>query len=199
MMCDVRTSAAVLGPFLVALLGLVAGAGCRAAEPSSAPAAGACPDAWAAAPHVDPSLVPPHGGVLLHGSATGTQSYACTAAADGGARWTFTGPRAELRDCHGELVARHFASDAGAAPEWQAPDGAYVIATKAAALTPDGGASAVPWLLLGARDHGGEGPLARTAYVQRVGTDGGVAPAGGCTPGATRDVPYGADYYFYGP
>jgi hypothetical protein len=169
------------------------------ATPSPAPASPACPAAWLAPPAVTPALAAPTGDVVLHGAATGTQDYACKSAADGGAAWVFVGPEASLRDCDGSLLARHFASDGGAAaPEWQSPGGAYVVAHKVAAFTPDGGGASVPWLLLEAGDHGGTGPLGAARYVQRVGTDGGVAPAGPCNPGATQNVPYAADYYFYG-
>ncbi|HEY8040808.1 MAG TPA: DUF3455 domain-containing protein [Polyangiaceae bacterium] len=164
---------------------------------------GGCPASWLLAPTVDPTIaVPSDGGmVLVHSAAAGWQNYACTAAADGGASgWTFVGPTADLSDCHGTLVAHHFATDGGAAfPEWQALDGTYVVGHKVAAFTPDGGASSVPWLLLQGVGHGGTGPLGQVTYVQRVDTDGGVAPSATCDAGATAQVPYAADYYFFGP
>jgi hypothetical protein len=99
-------------------------------------------------------------------------------------------------------VGHHFASDAGAsAPEWQTLDGTYVVGHKVAAFTPDAGPPSVPWLLLQATGHGGSGTLAQTGYVQRVDTDGGVAPSAACDPshvGTTQKVPYAADYFFYG-
>jgi hypothetical protein len=57
-------------------------------------------------------------------------------------------------------------------------------------------------LLLGAvATSGGEddddGRLARTTWVQRLNTSGGVAPDGTCTPGGTLAVSYSADYYFW--
>jgi hypothetical protein len=160
-----------------------------------------CPSSWATAPAVDPSIAVPAdgGGLLLHASGVGTQSYACTASADGGAGWTLLGPVAQLYDCHGALIGHHFASDAGAgSPEWQTGDGAYVIGHKVAALLADGGTGSVPPLLLKAVGSGGSGALSRAAYVQRLATDGGVA-RGPCVAGETLQVPYGADYYFYGP
>jgi hypothetical protein len=39
--------------------------------------------------------------------------------------------------------------------------------------------------------------LGGTAWVQRLNTSGGVAPAGTCTPGATAAVPYTTDYLFW--
>jgi hypothetical protein len=166
------------------------------------PPAPTCPPSWSAPPEVDRSIGVPEGGggVVLHGAATGTQDYACRTVPDGGAAWALVGPRAELRDCHGLVIARHFASDGGASlPEWRAADNAYVVARKVAAVTPDGGAASVPWVLLEAVERGGSGPLSRVRYVQRVDTDGGVAPGGSCEAGAERNVAYEAEYYFYGP
>jgi len=61
--------------------------------------------------------------------------------------------------------------------------------------------SAIPWLLLGATSHGGEnGKMTQVTSIQRLSTVGGLAPATGCDAdhvGATADVPYDADYFFY--
>ena len=159
-----------------------------------------CPATWWNAPTVDPSIaVPTDGGiVILHAAGAGTQNYACMTT-DAGTVWTLTGPSAVLSDCHGMLVGHHFASEAGANyPEWQTTDGTYVIGDKIGHFTPDGGAESVPWLLLQEVSTGGSGTLSQTAYVQRLFTDGGVAPGPGCDAGDTLQVPYGADYYFYG-
>ena len=168
----------------------------------------ACPSSWLVAPTVDPVLAVPDGGVVaLHASATGTQDYACSQVAiDGGAgyAWVFSGPEADLHDCNGVAIGKHFAAggDAGA-PEWMTmADSSFVIAHKIAAETPDGGASAIPWLLLQAVDHGGSGVLSTVTYVERVDTAGGLAPSTGCdtgTVGATQKVSYTAEYYFFTP
>jgi len=158
-----------------------------------------------APPVVDPAIaVPADGGaVLLHAFAAGTQSYACARAATGVYGWTFTGPEAELRDDRGGLIGHHFASEPnGGAPEWEALDGSYVVGQKVGAFTPDGGAQAVPWLLVRAVAHGGSGLLASTRYVQRVASRGGVAPAAACdasAAGTRENVAYTAEYFFYGP
>jgi hypothetical protein len=168
----------------------------------------ACPSSWLVPPGVDPSLALPDGGggVLLHASASGTQDYTCTqATGDAGTvyAWTFVGPEANLSDCNAAPIGHHFASDGGAtAPEWQTTDGTFVIGHKLAAFTPDGGAASVPWLLLQGVAHGGTGTLSNARYIQRLDTDGGVAPTTACDPnsvGMTDKVPYGADYYFFGP
>ncbi len=111
-------------------------------------------------------------------------------------------PDATLADCNGVVVGHHFASDGGAtAPEWQTADGTFVIGKKVAAFTPAGGASAIPWLLLQATSHGGTGAVSHVLYVQRLDTQGGIAPSSKCDSnnvGATEKAPYSADYYFYG-
>jgi hypothetical protein len=160
-----------------------------------------CPASWTVAPVVSSAIeVPLDGGaVLLHAAGAGTQNYACTIT-DAGTVWTLTGPSATLSDCNGTLVGHHFASEAGANyPEWETTDGTYVIGDKIGKFTPDGGAGSVPWLLVQEVSTGGTGTLSQVAYVQRLFTDGGVAPGPGCDAGDTLQVPYGADYYFYGP
>ncbi len=194
-------------PPLVASLGLAFVACAPEATPSAAadrpsppPLAAACPSSWLASPPLDPTLTPPAGGVVLHTLGVGTQDYRCTASPDGGTAWTFAGPEAALLDCRGASVGHHFASDAGpGAPAWQLHDGSSVVARKLAAVTHDGGAASVPWLLLQATEAHGPGALGAVRYVERASTDGGVAPAGSCTPGDATRVPYSADYYFVGP
>jgi hypothetical protein len=163
-----------------------------------------CPGSWLVVPAFDPKLdVPLDGGgvVLLHAAGVGTQNYTCTATADAGSMWVLTGPTADLNDCRGTLIGHHFASVGGAGyPEWQTLDGTYVVGHKQQAVTPDGGAGSVAWLLLQAVDAGGgTGTLSQVAYIQRLDTDGGLA-AGACgDAGDMIQLPYSADYYFYGP
>jgi hypothetical protein len=160
---------------------------------------------WLRAPAVDASLAVPKEAhrVVAHAAASGTQNYSCAAAKEGtGYAWTLTGPEAALSGSGGSPMGKHFASPAGAAaPEWQTPDGTYIVAHKLAAFTPSGTTGAVPWLLLQVDGKGGAGSLAGAQYVQRVNTHGGVAPAAGCDQahaGATQKVPYNADYFFFG-
>ncbi len=167
---------------------------------------GACPGDWLDTTSLDPSIVPDAGSVILHAAGSGTQNYECEAVTTDGAvsyAWVFVGPRANLDDCHATLIGQHFASEAGAAaPEWQTLDGTYVIGSKKVAFTPDGGAGSVPWLLLQATSHGGTGTLSNADWVSRAHTDGGIAPTSTCdgtTVGATQNVGYSADYYFWGP
>jgi hypothetical protein len=170
---------------------------------------GACPSSWTLAPAVDPSIEIPDGGggVLMHATGSGTQDYTCTASTnDAGATtyaWIFVGPEAALSDCNAVVVGQHFASEGGAAaPEWQTNDGTYVVGGKKVAFTPDGGAASVPWLRLQGLAWGGSGTLSKAQWIHRLNTDGGITPTTTCdqnNAGTTEKVPYGADYYFYGP
>jgi hypothetical protein len=176
--------------------------------------AATCPSSWTALPTMPTAIQLPDGGVvLLHAAGAGTQNYTCVAVpppADAGDdadtfNWSLTGPTATLSDCNATVIGHHFASDGGAAfPEWQLNDGTYVVGTKVPpTFTPDGGGGSVPWLLLKVVDAGGgTGPLTGATFVQRLDTDGGVAPSTGCdlsSVGNMTTVPYTADYYFYGP
>jgi hypothetical protein len=167
-------------------------AGCGAPASQSATnqsAVAACPPNVSGTP-----IAVPSGNALLFGlDATGVQIYTCAAGATGYA-WTFTAPRANLFDSDGELVAKHFAG-----PTWQSvEDESSVVGSKIGALTKD--PSSIPWLLLKAVSHTGDGDFSEVTYVQRVFTSGGLAPASGCgaqTAGSVADVPYMATYYFY--
>jgi hypothetical protein len=87
------------------------------------------------------------------------------------------------------------AGSASASPPASVPE-----ALEAKADAPD--ASAIPWLLLAAKSHAGEGALANVSFIERVATTGGKAPARGCDAtrvDAEQRVPYTASYYFYTP
>jgi Protein of unknown function (DUF3455) len=124
--------------------------------------------------------------------ATGVQKYVC-AATETGFAWTFVAPEADLLRNVCE-VGTHYAG-----PTWEYQDGSTVVAARVAGASPD--PSAIPWLLLAATSHGDErGKMTRVSSIQRLSTTGGNAPATGCDAahvGATADVPYTADYFFY--
>ena len=154
--------------------------------------------ALAAAPRTSApaSLDLPPGAVLkvsLIGQ--GVQIYTCSAKPDAVSySWAFTAPEADLFDLQGgDVEGRHFAG-----PTWQSLDGSRVVGRlRAKAPSPDG--RGVDWLLLDATPSG-QGFFGRIAYVRRVDTTGGVAPASGCTldqAGKVARVPYSATYEFY--
>lgn len=126
-------------------------------------------------------------------SAKGVQIYACVRTGETHA-WKLTGPEASLTDASGHPAGRHFAG-----PSWQAEDGSIVVGESlVASQAPDGGA--IPWIVLRAKDHKGEGRFATVAYVIRSATVGGLAPASGCDAahvGAESRVNYNATYTFF--
>jgi hypothetical protein len=150
-----------------------------------------------AAPDVPADLQVPEGNRLfLVGHAVGVQIYECNITASG-TGWTLLAPRAELYGDNGKLIATHFAG-----PTWRANDGSWVGGQKEAGVIVD--RTAIPWLKLSATSKG-VGPdgdrLALTTFVQRLNTEGGLAPAASqCDPtsvGTQAEVPYTADYYFW--
>jgi len=149
-----------------------------------------------ARPDVPDSLKAPVGEeVVLVGHATGVQIYVCQAGADQKFAWVFKAPEAELTDSTGKKIIHHFAG-----PTWKHVDGSEVVgkvAAKADAPSPQ----AIPWLLLTATSHTGEGILSRVTSIQRIHTEGGLAPnANTCDASANAKESrsaYSADYYFY--
>jgi Protein of unknown function (DUF3455) len=126
--------------------------------------------------------------------ATGAQIYKCGDAPDGKYGWALQRPDAVLHDASGAAVGSH-----GAGPTWTSKDGSRV-AGKKIAETPAPLAGAVPWLLLRATSASGAGQLGEVTFIQRVDTQGGAPPAGGCDAthgGAEARAAYSADYYFY--
>jgi hypothetical protein len=154
-------------------------------------------------PEVPESLKAPAGEeVILAAHATGTQIYVCQAGADQKLAWVFRAPEAELTDATGKKIIHHFAG-----PTWKHTDGSEVkgkvVAKQDAPKVEAPKPEAIPWLLLAATSHAGEGILSRVTSIQRLHTEGGVAPeAKYCDASATGKevgVVYAADYYFYAP
>jgi hypothetical protein len=122
----------------------------------------------------------------------GVQIYTCAPASDGFA-WKFKAPEATLLDPLGQEVGRHFAG-----PTWQAKDGSSVVGTVEVASS--GEAGAIPWLVLRAKSHSGQGEFDAVKFIVRSRTVGGVAPTGGCDkdhPGAEARTDYTAIYTFF--
>jgi hypothetical protein len=130
--------------------------------------------------------------LVLKASAKGVQIYTCSAGADGRPAWTLKAPEADLFDAAGKKIGTHYAG-----PTWESTDGSKVgAAVKARADAP--AANSIPWLLLEAKSHSGNGILAHVATVQRIDTAGGAAPEQACDAGGGEQrVPYTATYYFY--
>ena len=135
---------------------------------------------------------PAHAGSALELQAKGVQIYTC--GVDGPApAWRLRAPDATLFDARGQVAGRHFAG-----PSWQAGDGSIVVGEVVASGT--GAPGAVPWLVLRAKSHSGNGVFAGIGYVVRSRTAGGDAPAAGCDrdhAGAEARVDYTASYTFF--
>jgi hypothetical protein len=148
-------------------------------------------------PDVPDSIKAPEGEeVVLSVHASGSQIYTCQAAAEGKFRWTLRAPEAELRDRKDKVIGQH--SDG---PTWTLKDGSAVTG-KAVARVESLDSSSIPWLLVTVVNHSGKGLLDNVTTIQRIHTNGGQPPTGGCDE-SRRDAEtkssYTADYYFYAP
>ncbi|MCS7483671.1 DUF3455 domain-containing protein [Umezawaea endophytica] len=119
--------------------------------------------------------------------ASGVQAYTCAAGT-----WKLLEPAAVLVDKDSKPVMLHSRGPVwvstvdGSAVEAGAVDGAKVDRQ-----------GAIPELLLKAKAVRGDGLLGGVTYVQRLNTEGGVAPTGACQANAQVSVPYTALYAFY--
>jgi Protein of unknown function (DUF3455) len=140
-------------------------------------------------PAVPANLRPPAAETLaLQAQATGDQVYSCD-----GSSWVLSGPDAKLFDQAGKQIGSHFAG-----PTWAWSDGSRVTGRPVANATPD--PDSIPWLLLTATGHQGDGALERVSSIQRLSTKGGKAPSNGCDAshkGEEARSHYSAVYYFY--
>lgn len=146
-------------------------------------------------PNVPAALQPPAGQTLYFETlASGVQIYECSQKPDSSFEWAFKGPEAALTDRAGKPLGKHYGG-----PTWEGNDGSTVVA-ELKARDPGPNASAIPWLLLGAKSNTGSGVFSKTKSIQRVDTTGGLAPAEACTTGNLKKVarvPYTATYYFW--
>jgi hypothetical protein len=137
-------------------------------------------------PRIAAAIKPPAGSrpVGAYVVTRGTQTYTCA----GG---VFTGasvPEAQLVGTGGRI--HHFKG-----PSWQSQRDDSLVTAKKTAESPRAGT--IPELLLTVDSHSGTGMLGNVAYINRLLTSGGAAPAGACTDGATTSVPYSAVYVFW--
>jgi len=140
------------------------------------------------APEVPAAIQVPDGNkVHFHTYAEGVQIYSWN-----GSSWVFVAPEAVLFDGDENIVGVHYAG-----PTWESNSGSKVVGARVASA-PSPNASSIPLLLLAATTAEGPGVFARTTYIQRVNTVGGVAPsAPGASVGEQARVFYTAEYFFY--
>src|SRR5580700_519140 len=140
-------------------------------------------------PAVPDNLKPPADEALAYQArAAGDQIYTCD-----GSGWVFTRPDAKLFAESGKQIGSH-----SAGPAWEWSDGSRVIGRAVANATPD--SDSIPWLLLTATDHQGDGVMSHVSSIQRLSTKGGKAPSSGCDAshrGEETRVHYTAVYLFY--
>jgi hypothetical protein len=167
-------------------------------------------------PPTVPSLIAAPAGVTLLGGyrGSGSQIYTCTPRASdaGDAALTGTWVNTAVATLYGDncaaAVQHSYTSTSPPSPMWTSvDDGSAVVGARINALAApvpdggDGGATAIPWLLLRAASNSGEGIFTNVTFLQRVDTVGGLGPAGDCDPtsDAARviSVPYSATYFFY--
>ena len=145
-----------------------------------------------AAPQVPAAIAVPEGhkaAMILKGS--GQLTYECRSGG-AGYQWAFVGPDAVLTDSSGARAGRYYGG-----PTWEHKDGSAVTGKQIAVAS--AAAGNIPLQLVQALPFSG-GAFSGTRYIQRVNTQGGVAPSEPCsaaTVAAKRTVPYSADYVFY--
>lgn len=134
--------------------------------------------------------------VAMQTVGSGEITYQCNPKKDmaGQFEWGFVGPDAKLSDRSGKQVGKYF----GPPATWESMDGSKLTATQVA-VAPNGMGN-IPLQLVKGNPAMGKGAMTGVTYIQRVNTQGGVAPAAACAAGnvgAKQIVNYQADYIFW--
>ncbi|MDR3384191.1 DUF3455 domain-containing protein [Cupriavidus basilensis] len=143
----------------------------------------------------EPVRAPAGHKVSMVTTGAGEITYECREKKDtaGQFEWAFVGPVATLADRSGKIVGKYYGG-----PTWEAADGSKV-GGKQVAVAPNGSGN-IPLQLVKADPAMGAGAMNGVTYIQRLKTEGGVAPAAACnvaSRGSKQQVPYRADYVFY--
>jgi hypothetical protein len=144
----------------------------------------------------DAVKVPAGHAVAMETMAAGDITYECRAKKDmaGQFEWVFVGPDAGLKDRAGRMVGKYY----GPPATWENNDGSKITGAQVAVAP--AGAGNIPSQLVKANPAMGMGAMQGVTYIQRVATQGGVAPASECgamTAGQKQVVKYTADYIFW--
>ena len=135
--------------------------------------------------------------VVLQAHATGSQIYVCQPGTDGKFAWVLKAPEAELHDQQGAVIGRHYAG-----PTWEDNDGSQVTG-KAVAKVDSPDSDSIPWLLVPATGHSGDGVFSHVTSIQRIHTKAGLPPPATDCNASKQNLEvkssYSADYYFYAP
>jgi Protein of unknown function (DUF3455) len=140
--------------------------------------------------------VPAGNKVAMETVGVGEITYECRAKANmaGQFEWVFVGPDAKLMDRAGKQVGKYY----GPPATWESMDGSKLTATQLAVAPAMAGS--IPLQLVKANPAMGMGAMSGVTYIQRVATQGGVAPAMACdgmAMGKKEIVKYQADYIFW--
>ncbi len=144
----------------------------------------------------DAVKVPAGHKVAMETVGVGEITYECRekAAMASNFEWVFVGPKAALNDRSGKTVGSYF----GPPATWAAMDGSRLTGTQLAVAP--AAAGSIPLQLVKANPAMGSGAMTAITYIQRVATQGGVAPAMACDAGSKgrqQIVKYQADYIFW--
>ena len=164
----------------------------------------------------DIQVLPPDVAFLV-GHAIGTQNYVCLPSRSlGQVAWALFTPQATLFDDAGEQLTTHFF---GPNPDeegvvvratWEHSGDTSTVWGRVVGSSTDAGfvkPGAIPWLkveVVGAQaGPTGGTSISGTTFIQRLNTEGGVAPSTGCAVptdiGNKAFMPYTADYFFFKP
>jgi hypothetical protein len=149
---------------------------------------------------------------FLLGRGVGTQNYVCQPAASlGRVAWTLFTPQATLFSDEGEQLTTHFFSpnpDEGpivvVRAAWQDSENTSTVWARAVAavtVKPDAIAQLKLEVVGTQAGPNGGNTFSGATFVQRLTTEGGLAPTTGCDAlpdvGHRAFIPYTADYVFY--
>ncbi|SPJ32413.1 DUF3455 domain-containing protein [Kushneria phyllosphaerae] len=137
--------------------------------------------------------VPEGNRIAMETVGVGNITYACEMK-DGALAWVFKGPDAVLNDADGKQVGTYY----GPPATWESSDGSKITGSEVGKAS--GGDGNIPLQLVKANPAEGEGHMTDVTYVQRLNTQGGVAPDMACSAdnqGDTEIVEYQADYNFF--
>jgi Protein of unknown function (DUF3455) len=162
-------------------------AGCASAPPMKSFDQSSLPDAV---------KVPAGHRVAMETVGIGEITYECRDKKDaaGQFEWGFVGPSAVLKSRSGETVGTYF----GPPATWRSNDGSAVTGTQLAVSPAPAGN--IPLQLVKSNPATGSGAMTGVTYIQRVATQGGVAPAMTCdatSKGKREIVKYQSDYILY--
>ncbi len=144
-----------------------------------------------------PVMVPAGNKVVMETVGVGEITYECRVKANmpGQYEWFFVGPDAKLMDRSGKQVGKYY----GPPATWESMDGSKLTGAQVAVAPAMAGS--IPYQLVKGNPAMGMGAMQGVTYIQRVATQGGVAPAMACDAaglGKKQVVKYQADYIFYG-